>query len=161
LRRHPAVMRSVVTALASTVLVLGASFALILREIDRTNEALKQKTAQEKLVREQKDETERQMQTTNMLYSFLVVRLLRSTDPEIALGRKVTVLDVLDNAEREIDTAFPGRPRTQAEVRYVIGKCYLQLGEHARAQAQLDRSVKLWTRSQGRKHQRTLEAMNG
>jgi serine/threonine protein kinase/tetratricopeptide (TPR) repeat protein len=167
LRRHPAVMRSVLTVLASTVLVLGVSVALIWREMDRTakalgekEEALKQKTAQEKIARDQEAEAKRQMKTTNMLYSFLVVRMLRSTDPEIALGRKVTVLDVLANAENEIDTAFPGRPRTQAEIRFVIGQCYLQLGEYARAHSQFARSVKLWTRSQGRKHPRTLEAMN-
>jgi serine/threonine protein kinase/Tfp pilus assembly protein PilF len=181
LRRHPAVMRSVVAVLAMTVVVLGVSSALILREIDRKDKALKEKrealaektealtekSRQEgiakekaKIAREKQAEAERQMATTNMLYNFLVLKLLRAPDPELALGRKVTVLDVLNNVEGKVDAAFPDRPLTQAEMHFVIGKTYLELGEYAKAESHLAAAVERRTRHLGREAPLTLKAMN-
>ena len=47
---------------------------------------------------------------------FVTLDLLGSLDPKKALGQKVTVEQVLTNAEQKVDGAFPGQPLVEASV---------------------------------------------
>src|SRR5262249_42906533 len=62
--------------------------------------------------------------TANAVKDYLVLKMLRSPDPQISLGRKVTVLEVLAEGEAQIDGAFPEQPLVEAEVRNVIRQPY-------------------------------------
>jgi non-specific serine/threonine protein kinase/serine/threonine-protein kinase len=59
--------------------------------------------------------------------------VLSSADPR-RLGRDATVVQMLDAATVEIDSAFTGRPWVEARVRETIGRTYLQLGRYEDAE---------------------------
>lgn len=59
--------------------------------------------------------------------------VLSSADPR-RLGREATVVQMLDAATVEIDTAFTGRPWVEVRVRETIGRTYLQLGRYEDAE---------------------------
>ncbi|HVQ34886.1 MAG TPA: serine/threonine-protein kinase, partial [Candidatus Bathyarchaeia archaeon] len=70
---------------------------------------------------------------------FVLHELLEAPMPEVAMGRDLTVAEVLGNASRSVEHAFQGQPATEAEVRLTLAHTYAALGrfreagEHARA----------------------------
>ena len=63
--------------------------------------------------------------------------LLGQATPE-ALGRDVTVREVLDAAAGNIDIQFDGRPQLEGRIRSTLGMTYLSLGEFERSEQQLE-----------------------
>jgi len=70
---------------------------------------------------------------------FVLHELLQAPTPEVAMGRDLTVAEVLGNASRSVEHAFQGEPATEADVRMTLAQTYAALGrsadaaEHARA----------------------------
>ncbi|HPF37428.1 MAG TPA: serine/threonine-protein kinase [Phycisphaerae bacterium] len=70
--------------------------------------------------------------------------LLASADPDRALGREVTVRDILDRASDMIDHgAVAEHPATLAELHTTIGRSYQALGEFQEARKHLQRACDL------------------
>lgn len=63
--------------------------------------------------------------------------MLSSVDPKKALGRDVTVREVLDEADRRITAALTGQPAVAAGVRSTIGLTYMALGVYEKAESHL------------------------
>jgi serine/threonine protein kinase/tetratricopeptide (TPR) repeat protein len=123
-----------------------------------TDNALTKIKDQNEIIRAKKEEAERAAATVIAVDNYLVEDLLGSADPELALGRKLTVLEVLTNAERKIDAAFPDQPLVEAAVRLTLGNTFLQLGEYRRAEPHLARAVQLRQRHLPADHPQTLRA---
>ena len=75
-------------------------------------------------------------------------------------NKDVRLRELLDRAAKGIDNRFSGQERTEAAVRFTLGKTYLALGEYAEAQKHLERSVMLNKDNRGPGHHDTLAAMN-
>ncbi len=94
-------------------------------------------------------EAEREAQTAQAIKRFLVEDLLTSVRPENALGRKVTVEEILANASQRIDSAFQERPEIEASIRSTLGQVYQSLGQYDAAARHFAAAVD------------TLEALHG
>jgi eukaryotic-like serine/threonine-protein kinase len=68
----------------------------------------------------------------------------------------VTVRTLLDRAAGTIEGKFRGQPRTEAAIRFTIGKTYWALGRYPEGQRQLERSVELYAAELGADHPVTL-----
>jgi tetratricopeptide (TPR) repeat protein len=77
---------------------------------------------------------------------------LGSANPVEGRGRDVTVLEALKSAAEKIDTAFPGQPKVEGEVRYNIGVTYLRLGHYEEAEKMLRSSLRILEKALGRDH---------
>ncbi|MFG0244517.1 MAG: tetratricopeptide repeat protein [Phycisphaerales bacterium JB052] len=74
---------------------------------------------------------------TSAAVSGFLVDMLRSIEPNTALGEEVTVREVLDNATERLEVGELGdQPETNARLRLVIAQVYLSLGQYERAIAQ-------------------------
>jgi serine/threonine protein kinase len=170
-RRNKAALAT--AALVSVILLLvlvGAPVAAVIIWQQWTRaEAAREVATQQKgfaeeqrtIARQKQTEAEDKAATTKAVYNFFVFSMLRAPDPDLALGRKLTVLDALANADEKIGTAFPDRPLVEADVRYIMATTYSQLGEYKKAQLHYERALALWTRHLGRDKRLTLQAMNG
>jgi tetratricopeptide (TPR) repeat protein len=83
-----------------------------------------------------------------------ITRFLRSTlasvDPATALGREVTVKEMLDQAAERIDAAFESNPVAEANLRMTIGESYRALGKYRESERHLRAALKLRDEKLGR-----------
>jgi len=91
---------------------------------------------------------------------FLVHDLLGASRPENALGRDVKVADVLANAEKKIDDAFPDQPLVEAGVRHALAVAFSSLSRFDVAYRHSSRSYDLRLPLLGPEHPDTLRSMN-
>jgi serine/threonine protein kinase/Flp pilus assembly protein TadD len=142
------------------VLVTGGlvSLALVAGSAISTWQAFRATQAEE-LARRKKVEAEDKAAEAKAIFRYLVEDLLVSADPELTLGRKLSVLDVLANGEKRIDAAFPDQPLVEAALRHTLGTIYFQLGEYKKAQPHLSRAVELRARHLGSENPETLDSM--
>ena len=86
--------------------------------------------------------------------------ILRSPDPELARGRELTARELLDEASKEIEGAFDGRPEVEIALRTTIGRSYQGLASFAEAERHLRAAATLARGTFGPDDGRTLEADN-
>jgi serine/threonine protein kinase len=151
-RRHQAVVRSAVAVLVLAVIALATSTVLIAKAQKRAQDAYEGEVTQRQVAQEKAAEADAVVQ-------YLVNDLLGSAAPEKALGRKVTVEEVLANAEKKIDGALADQPRVEAAVRQTMGLTYLRLARYAEAERHLLRARELYARWYGPESPETLDAM--
>lgn len=70
--------------------------------------------------------------------------MLAKATPE-AMGKDVTVRDMLDKAGRDIGNRFAGRPLLEAKIRATMGATYRSLGEYGPADEQLKRAIEIYS----------------
>jgi serine/threonine protein kinase len=143
-RRNRAVVRSAAVVLLFAAIGLGISTVLIGRAYRAETES--RRNAEEKAAE------------YLALAEYLVKDLLGSAAPEKTLGRKVTVEEVLLNAEKKIDSAFSEQPRVEAAVRHTMGTTYLKLRQYGKAQSHVLRAQELYTRWSGPNAPETLRS---
>lgn len=122
-RRH----RLLTAAVASVILVLAAASAISLRF------ALSEQRA--------RTLADQRVQESAAINAFLE-SMLASADPELARGRKLTVDDVIDQAERDL-TRLDGKPAVQQAVAATLSRTRRALGEYDAALALNARALKL------------------
>ena len=147
--RHRAAV--VVAGILLTVIMVGSmvSAALLWNEQRETDEAL--------VVAQKERETAKQKaEEAQAISDFLVDDLLGSVDPKNAMGREVTVKEVLANAERKVDAAFGDSPLTEAAIRQTLARVFWQLGELKRARSHAERARELYVAHRGAQHVDTL-----
>jgi serine/threonine protein kinase len=119
-----------------TLLVVGSTLAsvLIWREKQQTRAALMQTQLQRSLA-------EKSAAESKAVIKFFVEDLLGAVDPARAMGRKVTVEEVLREAARKIDTGIESHPLVEASIRRAIAKVHNSLGNHQMAEHHLRRAL--------------------
>lgn len=76
--------------------------------------------------------------------------MLASADPAIALGRELTVRELLDTAARGVNgPSLRAQPEAQAALEATIGRTYMQLGQYAPATLLLDSAYQRYRRTIG------------
>ena len=93
-----------------------------------------------RLVTEQRDETERVKRKDSAVRSFLDELFAQATPEKNPRGRKVTFEEALDQAASTIPARFRDQPDLEAEVRQTIGQTYQALGEYGKAEPHLIRA---------------------
>lgn len=85
-----------------------------------------------------KEEAQRALATRSFLF-----HLLRSGLPDRTLGESVTVLQILERTEGEVETFFSDAPLLRAWAHQVLGQCFFELGDSRRALNQLEHALEL------------------
>jgi len=96
---------------------------------------------------------------SDAITSFLLDDLIGQADIRSSTNRQLTVLDALDEAASKIDDRFGELPIVQAEIRRMIGRTYVSLGEFSKGEPQLQRSIELYRAQLGDSDPKTLLAM--
>jgi eukaryotic-like serine/threonine-protein kinase len=78
--------------------------------------------------------------------TFLVDDILTAADPFAAQSSELSVREALDRARGRIGGRFGAQPLVEAEIRTVLGRTYLNIGEIDAAAAELDAAEALLTR---------------
>lgn len=84
--------------------------------------------------------------------------VLAAPDP-VVKGRDVKVVDVLNQAAAELNSAFPDEPEVEAAVRVTLGQTYSGLGLYPEAVVQLGRALDLRRQTPGPTAPETLAVM--
>jgi tetratricopeptide (TPR) repeat protein len=67
--------------------------------------------------------------------------MLQGVGPSVALGRDTTMLrEILDKTAAGVDSELTNQPAVEAELKSLMGRLYLRLGEYSRAE-QMDRAA--------------------
>jgi tetratricopeptide (TPR) repeat protein/predicted Ser/Thr protein kinase len=108
----------------------------------------------------QRTRADREARRATAVNEFLVTRMLGAASPDVAQGREVTVREVLDKAEGQIDEAFPDDPLLRADLRQTVAKTYLSLGDVEKAIASGEAALRLREAELGPDAPDTLRALN-
>jgi len=116
----------------------------------------------EQRLRKQKErEADKAVATTSFLQRMLSVN---PRDLPEGKGQDVKVVDLLDIAARDVQTAFPDEPEIEASLRWTIGNAYKSLGVYATAESQLRAALEIRRRVHGEQSEevaQTLEDLSG
>jgi tetratricopeptide (TPR) repeat protein len=96
--------------------------------------------------------------TSEQVTDFLV-RLFQSGNPTVALSDTVTVLGVLEEGARRIDTALAGEPEVRARMLLAIGRAFTGLGRYERADSMLTAALSLQRSLHGDEHARVADVL--
>ena len=86
--------------------------------------------------------------------------MFKVSDPGEARGNSVTAREILDKASTNIDTGLAKDPELQAQMMYVMGNVYKELGLFPRAQSLLQRSADIRRRVLGPENLETLRSLD-
>ena len=189
-RRYPAVAASLVVATVAAIVASGlACWAVEAEQLARSNEVhaqaaakaerqarelaqqaqarAEQSAAMEKTAREQ---AERERQYAQAIADFVQNDFLGlasvegqgrfGRDAGDRLGKDATLQELLDRAAIKLDERTDLNPRTEADLRWMIGVNYRGLGELHRAVTHLEKCVALRQQVLGPNHEDTLVAQN-
>jgi serine/threonine protein kinase/Flp pilus assembly protein TadD len=159
-RRHKDLVLLAVLLMLVAVAGLAISLSFVWREKVHTSAALAQARKNHKLAQRNAKEAEQAAAEAQAVVDFLVYDLLACAAPEHSRGRKLTVEEVLANAERIIDQSLTQYPTSEAAVRHALGLTYIQLGRYDDAERHLTRARNLRVSHLGRDHDRTLGSAN-
>ncbi len=143
LRKFVGRNRALTGAIASAVLILIMGIASVLWfAIDAT---------------EGRRVAELERDKANAINQFLN-DMLSSVDPELSLGRDVTVREILDVASDSLDSSFEAHPEVRDAVRKTVTMTYINIGSMDRAETHARKLAAAFEEEYGPANVRTLEA---
>jgi len=101
--------------------------------------------------------TTRERDRANRITEFMT-NMFKVSNPSEALGNSITAREILDKASKEIDSGLARDPEVQAQMMYVIGDVYGNLGLYSRAEPLLARVVEVQRRVLGPEKLDTLRS---
>ncbi|NNF14101.1 MAG: tetratricopeptide repeat protein [Gemmatimonadetes bacterium] len=116
-------------AVSAGVLVLIVAFAAVM-------------TVQAGVIARERDRAEQEATKAAAVNDFMAATLL-APDPIEGLGRDVTVVEALDDAVNQLDTAFVEAPELEAAARSAIGWALFQMGRYDDAEPLLERALEV------------------
>ena len=108
-------------------------------------------------ISEAREDARREARRAELINRFLMDTLSFGA-PERALGREITVREVLDRAAARIEDALPDHPLDEAALRATIGNLYRKLGQFVEAEPHLERARTLLRSALGPEHPQSLTA---
>ena len=103
--------------------------------------------------------TTRERDRANRVTAFMT-GMFKVSNPSEARGNSITAREILDKASKDIDTSLTKDPELQAQMMYVMGDVYYNLGLYPRAQLLLQQTAEIRKRVLGPEHPDTLASMN-
>jgi eukaryotic-like serine/threonine-protein kinase len=100
----------------------------------------------------------RERDRANRITDFMT-GMFKVSNPSEARGNAVTAREILDKASKDIDTGLVKDPELQAQMMYVMGSVYDNLGLYGRAQLLEQQSMEIRKRVLGPENQDTLRSM--
>jgi serine/threonine protein kinase/Tfp pilus assembly protein PilF len=148
-RRHKAGMSAAGMAAAALLVgLVGVTYGLLRARTERDN-ALHARAAETS-----------QRQAAEAVNDFLQ-QMLGSADPNLPLGKDVTVRQVLDMAAEKVDQgSLRDQPAIEATVRGTLGRTYAQVGQVRLAEAHLRTALEIRRRLYGEEHKDIAESLN-
>ncbi len=113
---------------------------------------------QARVAARERDRAVSEAKKANAINEFILWELLEAPTPEHALGRALTVVEVLENASRSIPHAFPSEPATEAAVRMTLARTYAALGELDVSRRHAEEARRLLERAEGSPSPELLDA---
>ena len=147
-RRHRAALTT--AALVGLALVAGTAVS--------TWQAIRA-TRAGMLAGQREREAQRAVAESKAVLQFLVNDMLGASEAEKGLGRDIKLVEVLANAEKKIDAAFPGQPLVEAGVRHALVVAFDALGRRDVALRHGSRAHALYLGLLGSEHPDTLRAL--
>ena len=103
-------------------------------------------------------QTTRERDRANRITDFMT-GMFKVSDPSEARGNSITAREILDKASKDIDAGLAKDPEVQAQMMYVMGNVYDNLGLYSRAHFLLERSLDVRRRVLGPSNPETLKSM--
>jgi serine/threonine protein kinase len=101
--------------------------------------------------------TTRERDRANRITDFMT-GMFNQSNPSEALGNSITAREILDKAAKDIDVNLTKDPELQAQMMYVMGNVYRNLGLYSRAQSLLQRAMQIQQRILGPENPETLKS---
>ena len=108
-------------------------------------------------ITQERDRANRERDRATRITDFMT-GMFRVSDPSEARGNSITVREILDKASKDIDTGLSNDHEIQAQMMYVMGDVYENLGLYPRAQLLLQQAMEIRQRVLGREHPDTLRS---
>lgn len=152
-RKHPTLISTAAVALLVGLVGLSAASLLLWQEQSKTQQALVDTEKARKVAESKADESE-------AILGFLVDDLLLSARPTESLGRDMTVLELLAEAEKNIETSFEDRPLVRASVHRALARTYHELGKWEMAENHGRQAMQIRSKNLGDDNRDTISSMN-
>ena len=134
-RRRPALVGGVATTLLALLVGLAATTFLYVR-------------------------AERERAVAEATTQF-VLDVIASADPHNALGRELTVREVLDIGAARLESRYSSQPLVEASLRHTLGLTYLNLGVFDTAAEQFRRAAESRRRTSGANDSDAIDSLSG
>jgi eukaryotic-like serine/threonine-protein kinase len=108
-------------------------------------------------ITQERDRTTRERDRANRVTGFMT-GMFKQSNPSEARGNSITAREILDKASKDVDTGLATDPELQAQMMYVMGMVYDNLGLYPRAHALLQQAMEIQKRALGPEHPETLKS---
>jgi serine/threonine protein kinase len=86
--------------------------------------------------------------------------MFKVSDPSEARGNKISAREILDKASNDVGSSLSKDPEMRANMMFVMGTVYQNLGIYSRAQSLFEQAAEIQRRSLGPDHSDTLKTLN-
>jgi len=131
---------------AGTVLLLLIAFAAAM-------------ALQARRIAKERDRANRQAEVAQRVTNFMT-NMFKVSDPSAARGNTITAREILDKGSAQIEAGLSQDPEVQAQMMYVMGDVYQNLGLYPHSQALLQQSLEIRQRVLGPENPDTLQSMH-
>jgi len=107
----------------------------------------------------ERDRANRERDRANRITDFTTT-MFKVSNPSEARGNSITAREILDKASKNIDTGLTTDPELKAQMMYVMGDVYYNLGLYPRAQILLQQAMEIRQRILGPEHPDTLRSVS-
>ena len=108
-------------------------------------------------ITQERDRTTRERDRANRVTGFMS-GMFKQSNPSEARGNSVTAREILDKASKDIDTGLATDPELQAQMMYVMGMVYDNLGLYPRAHPLVQQAMEIQKRVLGLENPETLKS---
>ena len=108
-------------------------------------------------ITQERDRTTRERDRANRVTGFMS-GMFKQSNPSEARGNSVTAREILDKASKDIDTGLATDPELQAQMMYVMGMVYDNLGLYPRAHPLVQQAMEIQKRVLGPENPETLKS---
>jgi eukaryotic-like serine/threonine-protein kinase len=131
---------------AATVLLLLIAFAAAM-------------ASQARRIAKERDRANRQAEVAERVTDFMT-NMFKVSDPSAARGNTITAREILDKGSAQIEAGLSKDPEVQAQMMYVMGGVYENLGLYPHSEALLQQSLEIRRRVLGPENPDTLRSMH-
>lgn len=112
---------------------------------------------QARTARQERDASVRERDRANRITEFMS-NSYKVSDPSEARGNSITAREILDRSSQQIETNLASDPETQAQMMFVMGEVYYNLGLLSQGRALAARAAELQNKLLGPEHPETLKS---